>query len=198
MIKETTVYGVGINDADYQVQINRRTNGKQKLEWVCPYFSRWQVMLWRCYSKKQKDRSPTYKGCSVSDEWLRFSNFKSWMESQDWEGKELDKDILVEGNKIYCNERCVFVDRKVNCFVKGPRARAENLLPGVDRSGSGGSYKAVCLNPFTGKREYLGVFSSQDEAHKAWRKRKHEHALVLSETVDDHRVKEALKSRYLD
>ena len=106
------VYGVGINDADYVVQKWETigyVNGKQKqkLIWICPYYSAWKSMLKRCYSSKYQDKRPTYKGCSVSDEWLTFSVFKVWMEKQDWEGKQLDKDLLFEGNKIYSADTCV-------------------------------------------------------------------------------------------
>ena len=116
------VYGVGINDADYVVE-KRETIGyvngvqKQKLVWVCPYYRVWSNMLMRCYSAKYQERQPTYKGCSVSEEWLTFSNFRRWMEEQDWEWMQLDKDILFNGNKVYSVETCVFVTKAVNLFT---------------------------------------------------------------------------------
>ena len=108
------VCGVGINDADYVVK-KFETIGyvdgkrKRKLVWTCPYHRAWESMLKRCYSAKYQERQPTYKGCTVSDDWLTFSNFRAWMIAQDWEGKHLDKDLLFEGNKIYSTETCVFV-----------------------------------------------------------------------------------------
>lgn len=30
----------------------------------------------------------------MADEWNTFSNFKNWMEKQNWEDKQLDKDII--------------------------------------------------------------------------------------------------------
>ena len=112
------VCGVGINDADYAVQ-KLETVGyadgkrKQRLVWVCPYYQTWIDMLKRCYSDKLQERQPTYKGCSVSEEWLTFSAFKVWMEKQDFERKQLDKDLLFEGNKVYSAETCVF------CYANG-------------------------------------------------------------------------------
>ena len=114
---ERLVYGVGINDADYVVQ-KFETIGyvsgkkKQKRVWRCPYYRVWTHMLERCYDVKRQERQPTYKDCSVSTEWLTFSVFKSWMEKQDFEGKQLDKDLLIEGNKIYSAETCV-------CYANG-------------------------------------------------------------------------------
>jgi hypothetical protein len=34
----------------------------------------------------------TDTGCSVSDDWKYFSNFKLWMEKQDWGRKHLDDE----------------------------------------------------------------------------------------------------------
>ena len=110
------VYGVGINDADYDVAINEYyTNdegvkGERRI-WTCPYYSRWMNMLTRCYSDKFQEGNPTYKGCYVAEEWKTFSNFKEWMVTQEWEGLELDKDILFVGNREYGPEKCVFVTK---------------------------------------------------------------------------------------
>ena len=103
------VHGVGINDADYAVA-NYETIGcvdgkqKQKRVWLCPYYQAWTSMLERCYSAKWHERNPTYKNCTVSDEWLTFSNFKAWMEKQDFEGKQFDKDLLVQVIRFYSAE----------------------------------------------------------------------------------------------
>ena len=59
-----------------------------------------------------------------------------------------------------------------------------------------GKYRANCGNPFTGKVEYLGLFSTPEEAHEAWRKRKHELAQLVAATESDMRVVEALRKRY--
>src|SRR5690606_1832927 len=116
------VCGVGVNDADYAIQ-KFETIGyvdgkqKQKLVWGCPYYRTWANMIERCYSDKTQNKNPTYKGCSVSEEWLTFSVFKNWMEKQDWEGNQLDKDLLFEGNRLYSPETCVFVSPMVNKFI---------------------------------------------------------------------------------
>ena len=89
------VFGVGLNDANYTV--NPVVSGKS---YLCSIYSRWQGMLERCYSKKYQVLSKTYSECTVCEEWLTFSNFKTWMEQQDWKGKQLDKDIIKKGNKI--------------------------------------------------------------------------------------------------
>ena len=57
-------------------------------------------------------------------------------------------------------------------------------------------YQSQCGNPFTKKNEYLGLFTSELEAHQAWLKRKLELAYELAEIQTDPRVTESLISRY--
>ena len=196
------VHGVGINDAGYATE-KRETievNGKQnrKQVWVCPYYQTWKSMLMRCYSIKYQEKYPTYKGCSVSEEWLTFSNFKRWMECQDWEGMQLDKDILFEGNKSYSKETCVFVSGMVNNFTIARRASRGEWLIGVNWDKRSGKFKSRCSNPFTKKVEHLGHFSCELEAHQAWLSRKLELARQLAAEQTDERVAKALIMRYTD
>jgi len=194
------VYGVGINDADYVVQKKGtiEVNGvrKRKLVWVCPYYMTWNNMLKRCYSAKYQERKPTYKGCSVSEEWLTFSNFKRWMERQDFEGKHLDKDLLLEGNKIYSYETCAFVSGMVNSFTTDCAASRGELMVGVCWNKRVGKFQSQCSNPFTKKRGHLGYFTREEQAHEAWLKRKLELAYELAAIQTDERVAKALIDRY--
>ena len=197
---ERLVYGVGINDADYVVQRNEviEVDGKRKMKvvWVCPYYQVWTSMLCRCYSYKYQKRFPTYKWCSVSEEWLRFSNFKRWMESQYFEGMQLDKDLLFAGNKVYSAETCVFVTQKVNSFATDNGAKRGEWLIGVNWHKGVGKYQSQCRNPFTKKNEYLGLFTSELEAHQTWLERKLELAHLLAAEQTDERVGKALIERY--
>lgn len=184
------VYGVGINDADYQVNKTARGAG-----W-CPAYSAWKSMLKRCYSHRFKSKNQTYTECCVCDEWLTFSGFKTWMETQDWEGKQLDKDLLVDGNKIYSPESCVFVSKMTNTFTTGRAACRGDFPIGVDFNKKSGMFRAQCRNPFSKKKECLGYFQCPEQAHQAWRRRKHELACQLAELQTDQRVANALRSRY--
>jgi hypothetical protein len=194
------VYGVGINDADYAVYKYEaiEVDGvlKQKRVWVCPYYRTWKDMLKRCYSTKLQEKHPTYKGCSVSEEWLRFSNFRSWMEKQDWECKQLDKDLLFSGNKVYSEETCVFVSGAVNSFTTDCGASRGEWPIGVYWNKGAGKFMSQCRNPLTKKQEYLGLFTSEKEAHQAWLKRKLYLAHLLAAEQTDSRVAKALIERY--
>lgn len=115
------LFGVGINDVDYPVQVREKYTDaegvvRKRHVQTCPYYSRWSRMIERCYSDAYHRRKPSYSDCYVHDDWKRLSVFKAWMELQDWVGKELDKDILVEGNRMYGPDTCVFVDGETNGF----------------------------------------------------------------------------------
>ena len=175
------IFGVGINDANYNV-CNLDSN--RKIVWVCPIYSTWVHMLERCYYKKLKEKLPTYKHATCDIHWLTFSCFSIWMKSKDFAGKELDKDIIVVGNKHYDSENCAFVDQKTNKFVTDAGKMRGKYLIGV--SLDKGKFKSSINNTFTKKREFL-----------AWKKRKHELALQLADLQTDVRVAEALRTRYL-
>ena len=172
-MKSKLVYGVGINDADYTVKIHEVVDGKRKIVWTCPYYRKWNEMLRRCYSEKELEKHPTYRGCSVCNEWLLFSNFKSWMEQRECEGRHLDKDFLIENNKIYSPSTCVFVPQKVNNFITtSGKTRGEYPL-GVSlvKDSKKNPYGSRCMNG-SGDQIYLGIFSTPEQAHQAWLKKK--------------------------
>lgn len=166
MMAVKLVAGFGINDADYHVA--------PRIGPVCLFYKRWLCMVQRCYSEKFKEKRPSYSECYVAEEWRKFTNFKSWMMGQDWVGKELDKDLLVPGNKCYSPNTCVFVPARVNTLFSH-RAGNPNLPIGVcyrktwvkkgtievrDRPGM--RYEANCSG------SYLGKFETPKEAHVAW------------------------------
>ena len=77
-------------------------------------YYKWKNMVQRCYDKKiHKKYKPEYKDKSVCEEWLNYSNFKIWFDEHYVQCKnnqiDLDKDLLVQGNKVYSPETCVFL-----------------------------------------------------------------------------------------
>lgn len=184
------IFGIGINDADYPVT-KRNTNGKQLM---CPYYSKWRGMLQRCYSDKYKARQKTYKNCFVCKEWLTFSNFITWMETKEWEGCELDKDILGDG-KLYSPETCCFIPKRINLFlVDRSRFRGDYPL-GVAWDKERSCFQAHCANPY-GKYEHLGRYETPEEAHLSWAKTKFAHCTVIVKDLDNQKVAEGLLSKY--
>lgn len=190
------VYGVGINDADYIVHEYAYVDGVYKMVWRCPFYRVWGSMLGRSYSKKFKARCPTYEGVSTVEQWHRFSTFRIWMLTQDWEGNQLDKDLLYRGNKEYGPETCTFVSGQVNGFVTDSAAARGEYLIGVSWHKAASKFSVSCSNPFTGKREYLGLYNDELSAHQVWKVRKLELARELAATQTDGRVAQALIERY--
>ena len=176
MRKERLVYGVGINDAGYPIDKRVLVDGKRKILWMCPFYKRWQHMLERCYSTKYHEKFPTYKDCAVCEDWKYFSRFKKWMESQDWKGKHLDKDFLVEGNKLYSSDTCVFILPELNTFItKGNGATSKYPIgvhymkhPKGDGNEYPNPYRSSISGTFGDKKVKLGCFRTPEKAHKAY------------------------------
>lgn len=118
------------------------------------------------------------------------------MEKQDWRGKQLDKDILFLGNKVYSPETCVFVDQLTNCFINERAASRGDTMIGVNYHSRDMKYQARCSNPFTKKSDFLGYFDSEIDAHNEWKRRKLELAYAVSEAQTDKRISAALIARY--
>ena len=205
--KRRPLYGIGINDANYVVTKHEYIGGfdskgkrKRRISWRCPYYERWKSMLRRAYCIKSKISNPTYKDCIVCAEWLSFNNFRDWMVDQDWEDKELDKDLLKIGNKKYCPEYCVFIHKKVNSFTLDRLgARGKHLLGCCVSPSNKGRFLSRCNDPIRDNpRAYLGYYATEEEAHFVWKKCKHQYSCELanSQYVTDIRIREALLTRY--
>lgn len=182
-----TVCGLGINDANYKIKTI--LNDKSVL---CPFYRKWMDMLRRI---TDKEKFPSYIGCSVCDEWLKFSNFKNWMEKQDWQGKELDKDLLFKGNKIYSPKTCLFIDKSVNRFLVESMKTKGNLPTGVNFHKASGKYQAQC-SEFAKNRKYLGIFNTPEEAFSVYWLHKQKLALELAEQQKDEVIKHAIMKYY--
>ena len=180
MARRKPVHGVGVNDADYNVYPTR-INGKRPA--CCPAYQSWVSMLNRVASAKYHKRWPTYASVTVCNEWLRFSSFREWWMEHQVDGWELDKDLLTPGERTYSPGSCIYIPGWLNSFTLY-RSGVGNTLPvGVSLHKLSGLYRAECCHPF-GKREYLGYFSSPDEAYKTWLARKVEIAVEIKPKID--------------
>lgn len=190
------LHGVGINDAEYAVSRYETVGGKNKRVWTCPFYLKWNGMLYRCYSKKFHLKQPSYASCSTVEEWHRFTSFRTWMEKQDWEGKELDKDLLIRGNKIYGPDTCLFISKSVNSFLVERQNHRGQWPIGVSWQAREGKFAAQCNEFLTGKRKHLGYYQNPDDAHRAWLEYKKCQIKDLIEQEQDPIVAKALFERY--
>ncbi len=187
MRKSVLIFGVGVNDSNYAVSA---VIGGEDTR--CKLYVTWYEMIRRCYSGTYRRKHPTYTGCHVTPEWLYFMTFRAWMMDQVWEGKQLDKDLLVKGNKVYGPTTCIFIDQQVNKFISERKVKLGGLPLGVYFRPQLGKYVVAC----TGR--HLGYFESPLTASEAYKKEKKRLAIELASEQNDQRISEALLKRYLN
>ena len=151
---DKTVYGVGYLGVG---KYNREDNHKR--------YDVWSKMIQRCYDAYAINRNMTYKDVKVCKEWHCFQNFAKWYENNYYEIENeemnLDKDILVKGNKIYSPQMCIFVPKRINqLFVKSNKSRGKypiGVSEDYDKSHGYRKLKVSC-NTLRGCK-HLGRFS---------------------------------------
>ena len=174
---EKYAYGVGyLGIGEY----SSKKNGK-----ITKCYEVWHSMLQRCYDDKLKEKYPTYKECRVCEKWCDFQVFSEWFHNNYYEvpGEKmnLDKDILCKGNKVYSRETCIFVPHRINTlFVKSDKSRGNNPI-GTHQLPDG-NYQVRCWNGY-GKRIYLGVYSTKEEAFRVYQQYKEK---LIKETIDSY------------
>ena len=157
-----SVHGVGIASTKYPSS----KSGVKTKEYML-----WHSMLERCYSDNYKKKHPTYECCEVSDKFKSYEYFYEWCNSQigfgnqDW---QLDKDLLVKGNKVYSEDSCVFIPQEINkILTKSTASRGEYLI-GVCWSKTHKAFKAQ-VGKNKGNSEHLGLFKTELEAFNAYK-----------------------------
>lgn len=179
-----SVLGVGINDF----------KGKPKPLNYKQIYRIWANMLKRCYYESYHNKKPTYESCTTCEDWKTLSKFSLWVETQDWKGKDLDKDLLVPGNKQYSPEFCCFIDKRINSFITDRVNSRGNYPLGVSFHKASGKFVAQ-IHTGVGYQKHLGLFESPEYAHQAWLNTKLELAVELAKDLPHH-IGKALISRY--
>ena len=160
-----------VNDCNYRYQIREYfgyKNGKQILKtlWICPIYSAWKSMKARSDIAFQI-KYPTYTGVSVCSDWRVFSKFHCWAVDNLQEGLEVDKDILIQGNKIYSPETCAAVPKRVNYLLNSFKSIRSDLPMGVSLTSNKRNKFRAAIS-CNGVRVNLGVYAEKECAHKAW------------------------------
>ena len=157
-----SVYNVGILGSKYPSKVN----GVETKEYML-----WKDMLKRCYNDSFKKKNPTYEGCEVSDNFKSYEYFYEWCHKQigfDNEGWQLDKDLLIKGNKVYSEDSCVFVPKDINLLLTKRTASRGKHPIGVSWYSKSKTFIAQ-VNKNKGKPENLGYFKTEIEAFKAYK-----------------------------
>ena len=157
-----SVYGIGVLGTRYQSSEYGVHTKEYKL---------WVHMLRRCYSDSFKKKRPTYEGCEVSENFKYYEYFYEWCNNQvgfnnkDW---QLDKDLLVKGNKVYNESTCIFIPSEINSLLINCTASRGKHLIGVCWSNTNKAFVAK-VSKNKGNPEHLGYFNTELEAFNAYK-----------------------------
>lgn len=157
----------------------------------------WKNMISRCYSTKIQLKHPSYIGCTVCDEWKYYSNFKKWYDKNYIDEYELDKDILIDGNKIYSPETCCFIPKYINTlFLDCNKARGQFPL--------GVYYKKKNLNycaqgNIYGKQTHMGSYNTINEAYIIYKILRLKYCIEIAyEYLNKQLITESIYNRVID
>ncbi len=139
-----------------------RVNGEHTIQ-----YNIWMAMKQRCYSDDLHTKHPSYKDCYICEEWLDFQIFSKWFDDNYVEGYQLDKDLLVLGNKVYSPQTCCFIPQEINLAIIKPHEKRE-LPIGVYKHRN----RFVAHIKEDKKSKYLGIFSTVEEASNCYLNKK--------------------------
>lgn len=160
-------------------------------------YQMWNDMHNRCQpNDSQQLKHPTYIGCSVHPGFIKFQDFAEWCNNQigfGLKGWALDKDILIQCNKVYGPDTCAFVPRQLNQLLTHKQSHQGEYPTGVTYFKRDGTYHAQIS--IDGKNQHLGYFDSIESAEVAYKIAKTNEILRRAEiwkSQIDPRVYEAL------
>lgn len=134
-------------------------------------YMKWSAMMSRCsIGGSIQNKHSTYIGCSASELFTDFQSFTDWHIQQvgyGVVGYQLDKDILVSGNKTYSEDVCVLVPQELNKFLTSRDAARGEYHQGVSLHRQNGRFQAEVR--FGSKTKYLGCYDTVTEASSAYK-----------------------------
>lgn len=159
---DKTIYGVAYTgDGVHKLSLGTNINTIE--------YKTWHNMLGRCFIPKRMRGS--YEGITCCKEWLNFQNYAQWYKDNYYEVKgqrmEIDKDILVKGNKIYSPEFCVFIPQRINLLLINRKNYRGKTLLGTTHNESG-SFSANAVGSDE-KSYHLGTFSTEIKAFNVYK-----------------------------
>ena len=169
-----SVFGVGIIGNKYPINDNGSINYIYKV---------WNNILDRCYNEKTKLKYKAYSDCSTSNNFKYYEYFYEWFTSQKGcdERFEVDKDLLVKGNRIYSENTCILLPKEINLALSVKKSQRGQYLIGVQKNGK--NFLARCSTG-TGERK-LGYYTTEIEAFNAYKQAKENYLKELANKWKD-------------
>lgn len=135
----------------------------------------WSNMLLRC-TQKYWSKHPTYTGTTCSENFKDHTFFYEWCQTQvgfgnrddNGHGWQLDKDLLVKGNKLYSEDTCVFVPKRINALLIKCNNSRGDLPIGVSFDKEKLKFMAACSDG-KGKIKKIGRYLSINDAFQAYK-----------------------------
>lgn len=173
---EKTIYSVGyLGEGEYKAVLD----GVKTIQYIT-----WKSMIERCYSERSLKINPTYIGCTVTPEWHNFQNFAKWFQDNYYEIEgeimNLDKDILINGNKIYSPDTCVFTPHSINMLFVQKERKSNNIPTGVSFSKRFKKFVVKCQS------KTIGYFRTIDDAFVAYKTCKEK---LIKQKAEDYKEK---------
>ncbi|CAH1193346.1 HNH endonuclease [Psychrobacter phage D'Alembert] len=144
-------------------------------------YCKWSNAIMRCYCPKSLKIRPKYKDCTVSSDWLVYQNFAEWHINNEFYGLgyDLDKDLLVRGNRVYSAETCCLLPQEINKLITDSGVQKGEYPIGVclhhDKSG-------FISRMSTDKGEkYLGFYKTPEEASAVYVEAKEKYVKYVAE-----------------
>lgn len=179
-----SLYGVGFTDTPCKIEPRLH--------------SIWNGMFSRCYNPNYHKKYVSYQDCEVAGDFKYLSKFISWAKLQkgyNHTGYQLDKDILIKGNKVYSEDTCCFVPKDLNTLLTH-RRKDKGLYPvGVSYKPRINKYIAQ-ISRFK-RVDHLGCFETPELAFLAYKKAKEDYIKEAAELYKEQiepRVYDALLS----
>lgn len=168
--RKNIIFGVGINDLEIA------TTGDK----IIKSYSAWRNMIERCYSNEFQKRRKSYKGCTVCEEWHKYSNFKKWYDENVPDGYDIDKDLSQCGKRgtLYSPETCVALPPELNSMIVKRRTVRGKYPIGVSIRNK--KYYTAFFGD--GKKQiYIGCFPDQHTAFLAYKQAKENHVKKVAD-----------------
>lgn len=134
----------------------------------------WHDMLKRAYTPRTTEEARNYAGTSVHPHWHNFQNFADWYhERVDRFGSvdftwQLDKDLLVPGNRQYGPDACCMVPKHVNTlFTDHAFGRGKYPL-GVSKDERQRGAKYIASVSGSAKSRRIGRYHTIPDAQRAY------------------------------
>lgn len=111
-----------------------------------------------------------YLDCTISEKFQDFEFFLNWYRNQFGSnlGWEIDKDLLVKGNREYGEGTCILLPREVNMALSSQKSSRGALPRGVTYDKSKDKYAVKC-SVGNNKQKFLGKFDNIEDAFLSYK-----------------------------